>query len=116
MSNHNFDTRAVRPRPPSPLPGLHGIGSLGFYSSFAGPNLKLKDGQFNPCLFMLLLSGKASYAWLRVTSSQLGPTHLRRPKDAMQFLALLCATAQQSYSRHVGDRRPSVKPVFSEVN
>ncbi len=35
------------------------------------------------------------------------------------LLALLCATAQQSYCRHVGVRRPSVcrpsvKPVFSE--
>ncbi len=30
------------------------------------------------------------------------------------FLALLCATAQQSYCRHAGVRRPSVKPVFSE--
>ncbi len=28
------------------------------------------------------------------------------------FLALLCATAQQSYCRHAGVRRPSVKPVF----
>ncbi len=26
------------------------------------------------------------------------------------FLALLCATAQQSYCRHAGVRRPSVRP------
>ncbi len=39
----------------------------------------------------------------------------------MSFLALLCATAEQSYCRHAGVRhpssvvrRPSVKPVFSE--
>ncbi len=32
----------------------------------------------------------------------------------LAFLALLCATAQQSYCRHAGVRRPSVKPVFSE--
>ena len=32
----------------------------------------------------------------------------------IKFLALLCATAQQSYCRHAVVRRPSVKPVFSE--
>ncbi len=40
-------------------------------------------------------------------------------KMVLPFLALLCATAQQSYCRHAGVRRPSVcrpsvKPVFSE--
>ncbi len=38
--------------------------------------------------------------------------------SGLPFLALLCATAQQSYCRHAGVRpsvrRPSVKPVFSE--
>ena len=35
------------------------------------------------------------------------------------FLALLCATEQQSYCRHAGVRRPSVRPsvdiVFSDT-
>ncbi len=35
----------------------------------------------------------------------------RRPQGKhYQFLALLCATAQQSYCRHAGVRRPSVRP------
>ncbi len=47
-------------------------------------------------------------------------------KSQRSFLALLCATAQQSYCRHAGVRRPSsvrhpsvlpsVKPVFSETD
>ena len=31
-----------------------------------------------------------------------------------RFLALFCATVQQSYCRHAAVRRPGVKPVFSE--
>ncbi len=42
------------------------------------------------------------------------PIKLRPSILVVSFLALLCATAQQSYCRHAGVRRPSVKPVFSE--
>ena len=35
-------------------------------------------------------------------------------KKNLLFLAVLCATAQRSYCRHAGVRRPSAKPVFSE--
>ncbi len=38
----------------------------------------------------------------------------RQCHSMMGFLALLCATTQQSYCRHDGVCRPSVKPVFSE--
>ncbi len=35
---------------------------------------------------------------------------------SFRFLALLCATKQQSYCRHAGVRRLSIKPVFSETD
>ncbi len=33
----------------------------------------------------------------------------------MLLIDLLCAIAQQSYSRHAGIRRPSIKPLYSEI-
>ncbi len=53
------------------------------------------------------------YLW-RSASGQ-ADRHSYDQRIYCEFLALLCATAQQSYCRHAGVRRPSVKPVFSEL-
>ncbi len=46
----------------------------------------------------------------------IGPVFTLPPTaKKIDFLALLCATAQQSYCHHAGVRRPSVDIVFSET-